>query len=136
MANDGLIPKKLFAAIHPRYKTPWKSTILLGVISSVIAAITPIEKATKMTSIGTLFAFAMICVAVWVLRRKQPDLHRPYKVKYLPLIAGLGFVFNIFLMFSLDSSTWMRLLVWSMIGICIYFFYSAKHSNLNKDEIK
>jgi len=136
MAKDGLIPQKLFAAIHPRYKTPWKSTILLGAIASVIAAVTPIEKATKMTSIGTLFAFAMICVAVWVLRRKQPDLHRPYKVKYLPLIACLGFVFNTLLMFSLDKSTWIRLIVWSVIGICIYFLYSAKHSNLNKDETK
>jgi basic amino acid/polyamine antiporter, APA family len=136
MANDGLIPKKIFAAIHPRFKTPWKSTILLGTICAVVAAVTPIEKATKMTSIGTLFAFAMICIAVWVLRRKQPGLHRPYKVKYLPIVAGLGFCFNIFLMFSLDSSTWVRLLVWSIIGIAIYFLYSAKHSNLNKDEIK
>lgn len=136
MGNDGLLPKKLFAAIHPRFKTPWKSTILLGAISSVIAAVTPIEKATKMTSIGTLFAFAMICIAVWVLRRKQPQLHRPYKVKYLPLVAGLGFVFNILLMFSLDSSTWMRFLVWSIIGISIYFFYSARHSNLNQEETK
>lgn len=136
MGNDGLLPKKIFSAIHPRFKTPWKSTILLGAISSVIAAVTPIEKATKMTSIGTLFAFAMICIAVWVLRRKQPHLHRPYKVKYLPLVAALGFIFNILLMFSLDISTWMRFLVWSMVGICIYFFYSAKHSNLNKDETK
>ncbi len=136
MSNDGLIPKKIFAAIHPRYKTPWKSTILLGAICSFIAAVTPIEKATKMTSIGTLFAFAMICIAVWVLRRKQPGLHRPYKVKYLPVVAGLGFVFNILLMFSLDKATWIRLLVWSVIGIGIYFFYSAKHSNLNNDEIK
>jgi len=136
MANDGLIPPKLFAAIHPRFKTPWKSTILLGAVSSVIAAVTPIEKATKMTSIGTLFAFAMICIAVWVLRVKQPGLHRPYKVKYLPLVACSGFLFNILLMFSLDSSTWIRLLVWSIIGTCIYIFYSAKHSNLEKNEIK
>ena len=131
MAKDGLLPKKLFATIHPRFKTPWKSTILLGFISSVVAALTPIEKATKMTSIGTLFAFAMICIAVLILRKKEPNLHRPFKVKNLPVIAVLGFSFNILLMFSLDTSTWVRLIVWSMLGIAIYFLYSAKKSNLN-----
>ena len=132
MAKDGLLPPKIFAAIHPRFKTPWKSTVLLGAISSLVAALTPIEKATKMTSIGTLFAFSMICIAVLVLRKKQPDLHRPYKVKNLPLVACLGAAFNILLMFSLDGSTWMRLVVWSITGIAIYFLYSARHSNLNK----
>jgi APA family basic amino acid/polyamine antiporter len=134
MANDGLLPKNMFASIHPRFKTPWKSTLLLGAIASLVAAVTPIEKATKMTSIGTLFAFAMICAAVLVLRKKQPDLHRPYKVRYLPLVACLGIGFNVLLMFSLDSSTWMRLLIWSAIGIAIYFIYSARHSNLNTHE--
>ncbi|MFT3911637.1 MAG: amino acid permease [Ferruginibacter sp.] len=131
MAKDGLLPRNLFATIHPRYKTPWKSTVLLGLISSVVAAFTPIEKATKMTSIGTLFAFAMICLAVLILRKKQPGIHRPFKVKNLTLVASLGFVFNLLLMFSLDKSTWLRLIVWSIIGITIYFLYSAKHSNLN-----
>lgn len=133
MARDGLLPEKIFAAIHPRFKTPWKSTILLGAIASLVAAVTPIEKATKMTSIGTLFAFAMICAAVLILRKKEPGLHRPYKVKYLPLTAGLGLGFNILLMFSLDASTWMRLLVWSAAGIAVYFTYSIKHSKLNKE---
>jgi APA family basic amino acid/polyamine antiporter len=132
MSKDGLLPPKMFAAIHPRFKTPWKSTILLGAIASLIAAVTPIEKATKMTSIGTLFAFAMICAAVLVLRKKQPGLHRPFKVKYLPLVAGLGLGFNILLMFSLDGATWWRLLIWSIIGIAVYFLYSARHSKLNK----
>ncbi len=84
-----------------------------------------------MTSIGTLFAFAMICIAVLILRKKEPNLHRPYKVKNLPVIAVFGFLFNILLMFSLDSSTWMRLIVWSIAGIVIYFFYGIKKSNLN-----
>ncbi|ULQ51983.1 APC family permease [Flavihumibacter fluvii] len=134
MAKDGLLPPKPFAIIHARFKTPWKSTILLGAIASLVAAVTPIEKATKMTSIGTLFAFAMICAAVVVLRKRQPDLHRPFKVKYLPLVAGLGFGFNMLLMFSLDISTWLRLLVWSAMGIAIYFLYSIKNSKLNKNE--
>lgn len=131
MARDGLLPRGLFASIHPRYQTPWKSTILLGTIASVVAGVTPIDKATKMTSIGTLLAFAMICAAVWVLRKKEPGLPRPYKVKYLPLVALLGFGFNVLLMFSLDKATWMRLLVWSIAGLIIYFVYSARHSNLN-----
>lgn len=134
MAKDGLLPQKMFAAIHPRFKTPWKSTILIGAIASLVAAVTPIEKATKMTSIGTLFAFAMICAAVLILRKTQPNLHRPFKVKYLPLVAILGVGFNIFLMFTLDESTWLRLLVWSAIGIAIYFLYSAKKSNLNTNK--
>jgi len=132
MAKDGLLPRKMFAAIHPRYQTPWRSTILLGAIASIVAAVTPIEKATKMTSIGTLLAFAMICAAVLVLRKKQPGLHRPFRVKYLPLVAGLGIGFNVLLMFSLDKSTWVRLLVWSVVGVIIYFVYSAKNSNLHK----
>lgn len=131
MAKDGLLPPKLFAAIHPRYNTPWKSSILLGAIASIVAAITPIQKATKMTSIGTLLAFAMICAAVFLLRKRQPDLHRPFKVKFLPLVASLGFGFNILLMFSLDKATWFRLLIWSAIGIAVYFFYSARNSKLN-----
>ncbi len=132
MANDGLLPRKMFAAIHPRLKTPWKSTLLVGAIASIVAAVTPIEKATQMTSIGTLLAFAMICVGVLVLRKTQPNLKRPFKVRYLPLVAGLGICFNLLLMFSLDSSTWLRLVLWSAIGIMVYFIYSAKHSNLNK----
>ena len=132
MAKDGLLPQRTFAAIHPVFKTPWKSTLIVGGITSVIAAVTPIEKVTQMTSIGTLLAFSMICGAVWLLRRREPNLKRPYKVKYLPLVACLGIGFNVFLMFSLDKATWLRLLVWSMIGIVIYFLYGAKHSNLNK----
>jgi APA family basic amino acid/polyamine antiporter len=131
MAKDGLLAAKIFGAIHPRFKTPWKSSILLGAIASLVAAVTPIEKATKMTSIGTLLAFAMICAAVLILRKKQPNLHRPYKVKFLPLVASLGFGFNMLLMFSLDKATWLRLLIWSAIGIAIYFLYSARNSKLN-----
>ncbi|MDB5209188.1 MAG: amino acid permease, partial [Sediminibacterium sp.] len=101
MSKDGLLPPRMFAAIHPVHKTPWKSTILLGAIASIVAAVTPIEKATKMTSIGTLFAFAMICAAVLILRKKEPNLHRPYKVKNVRLVAFLGIAFNLLLMLSL-----------------------------------
>lgn len=131
MANDGLLPRKMFAAIHPRFKTPYRSTLLLGVLASVIAAVTPIDKATKMTSIGTLFAFAMICGAVLVLRKKQPELARPYKVKYVLLVAPLGVGFNIWLMTSLDTATWIRFVTWSALGVLFYFGYGARKSNLN-----
>ena len=132
MARDGLLPKNLFASIHPVYKTPWKSTLLVGGIASLIASVTPIEKATKMTSIGTLFAFAMICAAVLILRKKQPAIQRPYRIKYVSIIAPLGIAFNLFLMLSLDTATWARFVIWSILGIGLYFFYSVKHSNLNK----
>lgn len=134
MANDGLLPPKLFGAIHPRFKTPWKSTLLLGFVASVIAAVTPIEKATKMTSIATLLAFFMICVSVLVLRRTQPGLHRPYRVKHVGIVAAMGILFNLLLMFSLDSATWVRLALWSAIGISIYFVYGWKRSKLAGSE--
>lgn len=133
MSKDGLLPDKIFGIIHPRFKTPWQSTILVGSIASIVAALTPIDKATKMTSIGTLFAFAMICGAVLLLRKRQPELHRPYKVKYLPLVATLGIGFNIFFMFSLDIATWLRFIIWSIIGLAVYFFYGARHSRLAKN---
>lgn len=132
MAKDGLLPRGLFGTIHPVHKTPWKSTILLGVVASVIASVTPIEKATKMTSIGTLFAFAMICAAVLILRKKQPGLHRPYKAKNIKLIAPLGIGFNLLLMLSLDGATWVRFVIWSFIGLLVYLLYSVKNSNLEK----
>jgi APA family basic amino acid/polyamine antiporter len=132
MAKDGLLPANIFGSIHHKFKTPHKSTVLVGVVAAIIAAITPIEKATKMTSIGTLLAFTMICIAVLLLRKTQPNIHRPFKVKYISIVASLGVLFNIMLMLSLDSSTWLRLLIWSVLGITIYFLYSAKNSNLNK----
>lgn len=134
MAKDGLLPSRPFATIHPRFQTPWKSTLVVGGIASLIAAVTPIEKATKMTSIGTLFAFAMICGAVWLLRKRRPDLQRPYKVKALPLVAILGIGFNLFLMLSLDKATWLRFLIWSVLGIVVYFAYSARHSKLARTQ--
>lgn len=132
MSKDGLLPPKMFAAIHPKYKTPYKSTLLLGALASLIAAVTPIDKATKMTSIGTLFAFGMICAAVLVLRKKEPGVKRPYKVKYVYIVAPLGIAFNFWLMTSLDIATWIRFFIWSVVGVLVYFIYGAKNSNLNK----
>jgi APA family basic amino acid/polyamine antiporter len=132
MAKDGLLPKNLFASIHPKYKTPYKSTILVGLIVSIVAAVTPIDKVSEMCSMGTLLAFAMICGAVWILRVKEPQLDRPYKAPFLPVVATLGMGFNIFLMTRVRPDTWKAFLIWSTIGVIVYFLYSRKHSNLHE----
>jgi APA family basic amino acid/polyamine antiporter len=132
MAKDGLLPK-FFRDIHPSFKTPWKSTILVGFVVSVIAAFTPIDVLSHMTSFGTLFAFAMVCGAVWLLRIREPQLQRDFKVPMLPLIASAGILTNIFLIINLDSKALLLSLVWLIVGVLVYFLYSKKHSNLEKN---
>ncbi|GAB4015549.1 APC family permease [Spirosoma koreense] len=134
MAKDGLIPPGLFASIHPRFKTPWKSTILVGFIVSIVAALTPIDKVSELTSSGTLLAFAMICGAVWLLRIREPNLERPYRTPVLPLIATLGIGANLYLMYNLRTDTKISFLIWCAIGLVVYFAYSRQHSHLNKPE--
>lgn len=132
MAKDGLLPYKIFGYVHPTFKTPARSTLLVGGIVSVVSALTPISNLAEMTSIGTLLAFAMICGAVWMLRIKEPNLHRPFKAPALPIVAFLGVVFNVAMMISLKQNTWIRLIVWVAIGLLIYFLYSYKNSKLNQ----
>ncbi|AKD58142.1 APC family permease [Spirosoma radiotolerans] len=132
MAKDGLIPPGLFASIHPKFKTPWKSTILVGIIVSIVAALTPIDKVSELTSSGTLLAFAMICGAVWLLRVREPNLERPYRTPLLPVIATLGILANLYLMYNLRTDTKISFVIWCVIGLIVYFTYSRKHSHLNK----
>jgi APA family basic amino acid/polyamine antiporter len=132
MAKDGLLPKSFFAAIHPTFKTPWKSTILVGFVVSLVAAFTPIDKVSELTSSGTLLAFAMICGAVWLLRVREPNIERPYRVPALPVIATLGILTNLYLMFNLRTDTIIAFFAWGALGIIVYFLYSRKTSNLNK----
>lgn len=134
MAKDGLLPKGLFASIHPTFKTPWKSTILVGTIVSIVAALTPIDKVSELCSSGTLLAFAMICGAVWLLRVREPNLERPYKAPALPVIATLGILANLYLMWNLRTDTKIAFLVWGTLGLIVYFVYSRKHSNLNNPQ--
>jgi APA family basic amino acid/polyamine antiporter len=136
MAKDGLLPRNIFAAIHPVFKTPYKSTFLVGLVVSVVAALTPIDKVSEMTSMGTLLAFAMICGAVWLLLIKYPDIERPYKAPFLTLVAPLGIFFNIWLMTSLRHHTWIAFLIWGAVGIIVYFAYSRHHSNLHPKNLK
>ena len=131
MANDGLLPKNLFGAIHPKFKTPWKSTLLVGFIISLVAAVTPIDKVSEMCSMGTLLAFGMICIAVWILRVKEPNLERPYKVPMLPVVAILGAGFNLFLMTQTRVDTKIAFLIWSALGFIVYFLYSRRNSKLH-----
>lgn len=132
MAKDGLLPKNLFASIHPTFKTPWKSTIFVGGVVSVVAAFTPIDKVSELCSSGTLLAFAMICAAVWILRVREPNLERPYRTPALPVIATLGIISNLYLMYNLRTETKITFLIWGALGITVYFLYSRRHSNLNK----
>ncbi len=131
MAKDGLLPYKVFGKIHEKFKTPFRSTLLVGFIISIVASLTPIDKVSEMCSMGTLLAFAMIALAVLVLRYKQPDLERPFRVPFLPIVSFLGVGFNVFLMCFVRKETWIAFLIWSGIGILVYFLYSRNNSKLN-----
>lgn len=131
MSKDGLLPE-FFRTIHPTFKTPYKSTILVGLVVSVVAAFTPIGLLGDMTSFGTLFAFAMVCGAVWLLRVKEPNLKRGFKVPALPFIALAGIGINLFLIINLNVLAQLLALGWLVVGVFVYFIYSSKHSNLSK----
>jgi APA family basic amino acid/polyamine antiporter len=130
MAKDGLLPN-FFRTLHPTFQTPYKSTILVGAIISVVAALTPISKVSEMCSMGTLLAFAMVCVAVMIMRVKKPELDRPYKTPAVYLVGSLGVAFNLFLMYFVRKETWIAFIVWGVIGISVYFIYSKRNSKLN-----
>jgi APA family basic amino acid/polyamine antiporter len=129
MSRDGLLPK-LFADVHPRLRTPWKSNLLLMVFVSLGAAFTPIAQLGNLTSIGTLFAFVLVCIGIIIMRRTQPDLPRPFRTPLVPLVPILGVLFNFLLMYSLDRLTWIAFVVWMCIGLVIFFTYSRAHSKL------
>jgi basic amino acid/polyamine antiporter, APA family len=130
MAKDGLLPG-FFRQIHPNFQTPWKSTILVGLVVSLVASFTPIGVLSDMTSFGTLFAFAMVCLAVLILRQREPNRDRPFKTPMLSIIAPLGIITNIALMSLLDSKAQQFALLWMAIGLVVYFLYSRGKSNLN-----
>ncbi|TAE17079.1 MAG: amino acid permease [Bacteroidetes bacterium] len=133
MSKDGLIPK-MFSDLHPKNKTPYKSNILIGVIVAIVAGFTPIATLADMTSFGTLFAFTMVCIAVWLLRVREPNTPRSFKVPALPLIATLGIVINIYLMSKLNLHAIQLSGAWLVIGVLIYFAYSRHHSKLNNSK--
>jgi basic amino acid/polyamine antiporter, APA family len=131
MSIDGLLPSWM-GTVHKKYRTPWITTILVGGIIAVISGLFPIDLIAELVSIGTLLAFSMVCVSIVVLRIKRPDLHRPFKTPLVYFVAFVGTVGCLYLMTSLPVSTWVRLGAWTVIGLCIYFFYGMKHSKLNE----
>jgi APA family basic amino acid/polyamine antiporter len=130
MANDGLLPRKFFAAIHPKFRTPWKNTILVGLLAAVVGSVTPIDQIAKMVNIGTLLAFVIVSVSVIVLRRTNPNQPRPFRTPWVPLIPILGIITNGYMMAKLGMWNWIRLVVWLAIGLVVYFAYGVKHSRV------
>jgi APA family basic amino acid/polyamine antiporter len=130
MSRDGLLPG-IFSRVHPKYRTPWLSNLLFMVFVSAFAALAPIQVVGEMTSIGTLFAFVLVCGGILVMRKSHPDLPRPFRTPLVPLVPILGILFNLALMFGLGAENWARLLIWMAIGLFVYFSYSRKHSRLS-----
>src|ERR1700726_2709050 len=130
MANDGLLPKKFFAAIHPKFRTPYQNTILVGLLAAIVGSLVPIDDIGKMVNIGTLLAFVIVCIAVIMLRRTDPDQERPFRTPWVPLVPILGVIFNGYMMYRLGWVNWARLIIWLAIGLVVYFTYGQKHSKV------
>ena len=128
MARDGLIPKSFFAAVHPRFRTPHKATILTGVFVAAIGALFPLKLLADLVNIGTLMAFVIVCAAVIVMRRTNPQVARPFRTPFVPWVPIAGIGMNLAMMFSLGWENWVRLGVWLLVGFVIYFGYSRHHS--------
>ncbi len=134
MSRDGLLPR-MFAFVHPRLKTPFRSQILIGAVVAVVAALVPIHVLGEMVSIGTLFAFVLVCGAVIYLRRSDAEAFRPFRVPGVPFVPVCGILFCLLLMSGLPLATWLRLIVWLVVGLTIYFFYGRRHSVLRHPEM-
>lgn len=130
MARDGLLPYSFFGAIHSTFRTPWKSTILTGVVVATAASLLPLNILADLTSIGTLFAFALVCGSVLILRITDPDRPRPFACPFSPWFPAAGIILCVLLMLSLPGENWLRLVVWLCVGLVIYFLYGYWHSKL------
>src|SRR5271169_3286078 len=129
MAHDGLL-WKWAGEIHPRFRTPWKSTAVTGFFVAVTGSLVPIGDLGQMVSIGTLMAFVIVCAGVWIMRRTRPDVPRPFRTPWVPAIPIMGILISLAMMLGLNGVTWIRLLVWLIIGMFIYFTYGVKHSRI------
>src|SRR5512143_27884 len=132
MARDGLVPTSFFGAVHEKFRTPWKSTILTGLFVSVMAALLPLRILAELVNIGTLLAFVIVCTAVLIMRVTHPEAERPFRVPFSPALPIMGILSCLVLMFSLPVENWWRLIVWLVIGFGIYFGYGRYHSVLAK----
>jgi basic amino acid/polyamine antiporter, APA family len=129
MSNDGLVPK-VFCDIHPQYRTPYKSNLLFFVFTGLFAGFLPEDIVGEMTSIGTLFAFILVCIGIWILRRRRPDLPRAFKVPAVPFVSTAGVIVCGAMIYGLGWTNWLRLFVWLVIGLAFYFSYGIKHSKV------
>lgn len=139
MARDGLLPENIFGAVHDKFRTPWKSTILTGIFVALLGGFLPLRILAELVNIGTLFAFVVVCAAVLIMRKTHPEAERPFKAPLFPFVPIMGIITCLILMFSLPEENWLRLFVWLAIGFAIYFLYSVKHSKLrklNQNELK
>lgn len=128
MARDGLIPRSFFGAVHEKFRTPYKSTILTGIFVSILAGFLPLRILAELVNIGTLFAFVIVCSAVLIMRRTHPKAERPFRAPWVPFVPVMGILTCLLLMFSLPEENWLRLFIWLAIGFVIYFGYGHKHS--------
>jgi APA family basic amino acid/polyamine antiporter len=132
MSMDGLVPK-VFSDVHPKFRTPYKSNLLFAVFVGLFAAFVPEGVVGNMTSIGTLFAFLLVCAGVWVLRVKRPELQRQFKTPWVPFVPIAGIVVCGAMIFGLGWTNWLRLIVWMVIGLIVYFTYSKRNSVVRKE---
>src|SRR5512133_988310 len=135
MSKDGLLPP-VFSKVHPRFKTPYVSTIITGTVAMIIAGILPISILGELVSIGTLLAFIIVCLSVMVLRKSKPNIERPFKTPWVPVVPILGALICFVQMAALPLDTWLRLIIWMAIGFAIYFFYGIKHSKIRQSTPK
>jgi APA family basic amino acid/polyamine antiporter len=133
MSRDGLLPK-WFAKVHTKYQTPYRPTFIIGIITALVSGLTPINEVAELVNIGTLAAFILICSSIIVLRKKRPELERRFKTPFVPVVPLIGIAFSIYLIISLPSITWIRFVVWMIIGFAIYLFYGRRKSKLAKED--
>jgi APA family basic amino acid/polyamine antiporter len=131
MSRDGLLPPAL-SRVHARFRTPHVTTVITGLVVAVASALLPIRVVAELCSIGTLFAFIIVCAGVLVLRFTRKDLHRPFKVPLFPVLPILGALLCGYLMLNLPATAWERFLIWLVIGLSIYFFYGRRKSRLRE----
>ncbi len=131
MSRDGLLPKT-FSRIHPRFRTPYISSITIGTFVAVLAAALPVGVLNQMVSIGTLLAFVIVCAGVWIMRRTNPEMRRPFMTPLVPLVPIMGILISLLMMLSLNGATWVRLVVWLVIGMVIYFAYGLRNSRVQQ----
>jgi basic amino acid/polyamine antiporter, APA family len=129
MSRDGLLPNWA-SSIHPKFRTPWISSIFVGVFVAIFASVIPISILGELVSIGTLLAFVIVCAGVWTIRRTNPELPRPFKTPWVPFVPIMGILISLLMMLGLPGDTWIRLIVWLIIGMVVYFGYGRYHSRV------